>query len=309
VVLKGAPNLSTTLGKIRLKNPVMPASGVFAFWEDIAKIIDLSRLGAIVTKSLRAKPSPGNPPPRAAEIPAGTLISTGLESIGLDAFVESELPFLRKYNTPIIVSLAGGSVEEFVEMTEKLNSVDGVTGIELNLSCPNVKGFGMEFGRDPAMTREIVSKVRGATDLTLLAKLTPNVTSIPEIARAAEEGGADVLVLINAPLGMAIDVETRRPKLANIVGGISGPAIRPIGVRAVWEASKAVSIPIIGVGGIASTSDALEYIIAGAVAVQVGVANFINPHIMIEIIEGLQDYLIRKGIGDINKLVGSLQTQ
>lgn len=307
--MKNTPNLSTTIGKIRLKNPVMPASGVFAFWEDIAKLIDLSRLGALVTKSLRAKPNPGNPPPRVAEIPAGILASVGIQSIGFDAFIESELPFLRRFNTPIIVSLAGESVEEFVEMAKKLNSVNGVAGIELNLSCPNVKKFGMHFGRDPEMTKEIVSKVRGATDLTLIAKLTPNVTSIPEIAKAAEEGGADALTLINSPLGMAIDVETWRPKLANITGGMSGPAIRPIGVRAVWEVSKAVNIPIIGVGGIASTSDALEYIIAGARAVQVGAANFHNPYVMIEIIEGLQDYLIRKGIDDINKLVGCLITQ
>jgi dihydroorotate dehydrogenase (NAD+) catalytic subunit len=309
LVLKNTPNLSTTIGKIRLKNPVMPASGVFAFWEDIAKLIDLSRLGALVTKSLRAKPSPGNPPPRVAEIPAGILASVGIQSIGFDAFIESELPFLCRFNTPIIVSLAGESVEEFVEMAKKLNSVNGVAGIELNLSCPNVKKFGMHFGRDPEMTKEIVSKVRAVTNLTLIAKLTPNVTSIAEIAKAAEEGGADALTLINSPLGMAIDVETWRPKLANITGGMSGPAIRPIGVRAVWESSKAVNIPIIGVGGIASTSDALEYIIAGARAVQVGAANFHNPYVMIEIIEGLQDYLIRKGIDDINKLVGCLITQ
>ena len=306
--MKNTPNLSTTIGKIHLKNPVMPASGVFAFWEDIAKLIDLSKLGALVTKSLRARPSPGNPPPRVAEIPAGVLASIGIESIGFEAFVEGELPFLRRFNTPIIVSLAGESVEEFVEMAEKLNTVNGVAGIELNLSCPNVKRFGMHFGRDPTVTREIVSKVRNVTDLTLIAKLTPNVTSVAEIARAAEEGGADALTLINSPLGMAVDVETRRPKLANITGGMSGPAIRPIGIRAVWEASKAVNIPIIGVGGIASASDALEYIIVGARAVQVGAANFSNPYVMIEIIEGLQDYLIRKGIDDINKLVGSLVT-
>ena len=300
--------LEVKIGNMILKNPVMPASGTFGYGEEYSKLIDLNKLGAVVTKSVRLKPSMGNPPPRLTETPAGILASIGLQSIGLEAFLKEKIPFLRKLDTKIIVNISGDTVEDYVELARRLDKVEEVDAIEINISCPNVKKGGMLFGVDPKITYELVSQVRETTKrLTIITKLTPNVTDITEIAEAAIKGGTDALCLINSPLGMAVDVERRKPKLAMVVGGLSGPAIRPIGVRAVWQVSRKFKIPIIGVGGIFTANDALEYLIAGATAIQVGTANFVNPNAMIEIIEGIKDYMRRHEIDDINKIIGSLK--
>lgn len=304
----GKLDLSVRIGGMVLKNPVMPASGTFGYGEEYSKLIDLNRIGAVVTKSVRLKPSRGNPPPRLAETPAGILASIGLQSVGLKAFLKEKLPFLRKFNAKIIVNISGDTVEDYVRLAERLDAVEGVDAVELNVSCPNVKKGGMLFGVDPDLTYELVSKVRKAVRrLTIITKLTPNVTDLTEIAEAAVKAGTDGLTLINSPLGMAVDVEKRRPKLATVVGGLCGPAIKPIGVRAVWQVSRRVKVPIIGVGGIFTASDALEYILAGATAIQVGTANFVNPRAMLEILEGIENYMKRHGINSISRLIGSLK--
>jgi len=301
-------NLQVEIGGMVLKNPVMPASGTFGYGEEYAQFVDLNKLGAVVTKSVRLTPSQGNPPPRLTETPAGILASIGLQSVGLEKFLTEKLPFLRKFDTRIIVNISGDTVEDYVELARRLGEVEGLDAVEVNISCPNVEKGGMFFGIDPKVTYELVSHVKKATGrLTVITKLTPNVTDITEIAVAAVEAGTDALCLINSPLGMAVDVKRRKPKLAMIVGGLCGPAIRPIGVRAVWQVARKVKVPIIGVGGIFTADDTLEYIIAGAKAVQVGTANFVNPNAMIEIIEGIKSYMESQGIEDINELVGSLK--
>ena len=302
------PSLSVRIGRTILRNPVMPASGTFGYGEEYSRLIDLNRLGAIVTKCVRLKPTPGNPPPRMAETPCGLVASIGLQSVGVEAFIREKMPFLRRFNTRIIANIGGETVEEYVEVAQRLNSVEGLDGIEVNISCPNVRRGGMAFGADPKTAYEVVSRVRDAAGrLTLIVKLTPNVSDVAEIAKACEEAGAEALTLINSPLGMAVDVESRKPKLSTVFGGLCGPAVKPIGVRCVWQTAREVDIPIIGVGGIFTATDALEYIIAGATAIQVGTANFVNPHAMLEIIEGIEDYMERHGIDDIYELIGSLK--
>jgi dihydroorotate dehydrogenase (NAD+) catalytic subunit len=300
-------NLSVEIAGIKMKNPVMVASGTFGYGEEFNQFMDLRELGAIVAKSITILPKAGNPPPRIVETPAGILNSIGLQNVGLERFISEKMPFLKNIGIPIIVSISGEDVKEYVELSKRLSDLDGVSGLEVNISCPNVTRGGMMFGSDPRLTYELVKAVRSATKLPIIVKLSPNVTNIVEIARTAEETGADALSLINTLLGMAIDISTRRPKLGNVTGGLSGPAVRPIAVRMVWQTAKAVKIPIIGMGGIMTADDALEFIIAGARAVSVGTANFVNPIAVLEIITGIRDFIIQNHVQDINHLVGSLR--
>lgn len=301
------PNLIVEIAGIRMKNPVMVASGTFGYGKEYAPYIDLNRLGAIVTKGLSLKPMPGNPPPRICETPSGMLNAIGLENIGVEAFIKEKLPFLRKYNTPVFVNIFGSNIEEYVEVAKSLNGVKGIDSIEVNISCPNVKEGGIVFGTDIKSTFHLLSRVKKVTRLPIIAKLSPNVTDIVHFANVAKDAGVDALSLINTIIGMAIDTDTWRPKLANITGGLSGPAIRPVALRMVWEVSQKVGLPIIGMGGIMNAGDAIEFFLAGARAIAVGTANFVNPTATVEIIEGIEAYLIRKGIRDIGDIVGAVK--
>jgi dihydroorotate dehydrogenase (NAD+) catalytic subunit len=301
------PNLAINVGGIPMKNPVMTASGTFGYGEKFASLFDLNRLGAIIVKGLSLKPAPGNPPPRTVETCGGMLNAIGLENIGLAAFVKEKLPFLQSLDTPIILNIYGQNLDEYARLAERIHDLEGVAGIELNISCPNVKAGGVAFGTDPKMAFQVTKSVREKTKLPLIVKLSPNVTDVGTIARSVEEAGADAVSLINTITSMAVDVETRRPKLANKVGGLSGPAIKPIALRMVWETVQAVALPVIGIGGIMDASDALEFLIVGAQAVQVGTANFVNPRATVEIAEGLENYLVKKNILDISQVIGSLK--
>jgi len=272
---------------IKMKNPVMVASGTFGYGEEYSELIDLNKLGAIVTKSITLNPRAGNPPPRICETPAGMLNSIGLQNDGLKVFIEKQLPFLSKFDVPVIVNVAGETIDEYVEVSRTLSRELKVRGIELNISCPNVKKGGMTFGIDPKATKELIEEVRAATKLPLIAKLSPNVTDITVIAKAAVSAGADALSLINTVLGMAIDIKTKKPKLTTVTGGLSGPAIKPIAIRMVWQVAQAVKVPIIGIGGIMTAEDAYEFLLAGASAVQIGTANFIDAETPLKIIKGL----------------------
>jgi dihydroorotate dehydrogenase (NAD+) catalytic subunit len=301
------PNLAVNVGGIPMKNPVMTASGTFGYGEKFASLFDLNRLGAIIVKGLSLKPAPGNPPPRTVETCGGMLNAIGLENIGLAAFVKEKLPFLQSLDTPIILNIYGQNLDEYARLAERIHDLEGVAGIELNISCPNVKAGGVAFGTDPKMAFQVTKSVREKTRLPLIVKLSPNVTDVGTIARSVEEAGADAVSLINTITSMAVDVETQRPKLANKVGGLSGPAIKPIALRMVWETVQAVALPVIGIGGIMDASDALEFLIVGAQAVQVGTANFVNPRATLEIAEGLKNYLVEKDIPDISQVIGSLK--
>lgn len=299
-------NLKVKIGPIELKNPVMVASGTFGYGEEYSPYLDLNSLGAIVVKGISLKPIEGNPPPRIWETPSGMLNSIGLQNVGLKTFIKEKLAFLKGFDTRVIVNIFGKNIREYVKVTEGLSNVNGIDAIELNISCPNVKKGGMVFGVDPRSTRKIVSQVRKVSNHPLIIKLSPNVTDITEFARIAEGEGADAVSLVNTFLGMAIDIETRKPRLSTVTGGLSGPAIKPIALRMVWQVSKSVKIPVIGVGGISSVEDALEFILAGASAIAVGTANFFNPDTASEIISGLNTYLAEKKIDDINKLIGGM---
>lgn len=279
------------LAGIEMKNPVMVASGTFGWGEEYAELVDINKLGAIVTKSVTLNPREGNPPPRIVETPAGMLNSIGLQNDGLQVFLEKQLPFLSKFDTPVIVNVAGETTDEYLAVVEALSKEAKVAGIELNISCPNVKKGCMTFGVESEMTKSLVSAIRKKTKKPLIVKLTPNVTDITVIAKAAVDGGADALSLINTVLGMAIDIKTRKPKLANGTGGLSGPAIRPIAIRCVWQVAQAVKVPIIGIGGIMTGEDAYEFILAGAKAVQVGTANFVDVEAAVKVIEGLKKFM------------------
>lgn len=301
------PKLSVNIGKLKLKNPVTVASGTFGYAEEFSDFIDLKKLGAIATKTITLKPRQGNPGPRTAEAPAGLLNSIGLENPGIDAFLEDKLPFLNKIGVPIIISIASEEdPQEFVGLTRRLDRIREIAAIELNISCPNIKSPQRLISQDPKATYEVVRSVRRITRKTLITKLSPNVSDIAEIALAAESAGSDALSLINTLTAMSIDVQTRAPKIASVTAGLSGPAIRPLAVRMVWEAYQKIKIPIIGIGGIMDISSALEFFIAGATAISVGTANFINPKATLEIILGLRGYLIENKIKDINSLRGSL---
>lgn len=301
-------NLAVEVGGISMKNPVMTASGTFGYGQEFASLLDLNKLGGIIVKGLSLKPSAGNPPPRTVEACGGMLNAIGLENVGLEAFVQKKLPFLQTLETHIIMNIYGQEIKDYAELAERIQELDGIAGIEVNISCPNVKAGGIAFGTNPKMAFEVVNAVRKKTRLPMIAKLSPNVADIKAIARSVEDAGADAVSLINTITGMAVDVATRQPRLGNITGGLSGPAIKPIALRMVWEAAQAVSIPVIGIGGIMNALDALEFLIVGARAVQVGTANFVNPRATLEIVEGLKCYLVENNIGDINHIIGSLRT-
>ncbi len=297
--------LAVNLGGLQMKNPVTTASGTFGFGPEYAPFVDLNKLGAIVVKGITLKPRKGNPTPRIAETPAGILNCIGLQNPGVDYFIEKSLPYLRQYDTPVIVNIAGNSLEDYAEVTRRLSAAEGVAALEVNISCPNVKEGGMIFGTSCTMASEVIGVVRQNTRLPVIAKLSPNVTDIVEIARGVAEAGADALALINTLLGMKIDVYSRKPVLGNIMGGLSGPAIRPVAVRIVWQVAQAVQLPILGMGGIMTAEDALEFILAGATAIAVGTANFINPRATVDILEGIKQYMEKYGVKDINELVGA----
>jgi len=298
--------LSVDIGNLKLKNPVMTASGTFGYGEEYSEFLDISNLGAVVVKGLSLHPKEGNPPPRIVETPAGMLNAIGLQNIGIEAFISEKLPFLKKFDTTVIVNFFGDTIEEYVEAAERLGSVEGIHALEMNISCPNRQAGWSLFGTDPVMTRDVVSAVRKATDVTLIVKLSPNVTDIAYMAKTAEDAGADALSLINTLTGMAVDLETKRPRLANVTGGLSGPAIKPVALRMVWECYRKVSIPIIGMGGIVTAEDALEFILCGASAVAVGTGNFINPRSTMDILEGIRSYLSSNNEKSVEGLTGSL---
>ncbi|MCE5311888.1 MAG: dihydroorotate dehydrogenase [Nitrospiraceae bacterium] len=301
-------NLAVNIGGLKLPNPVVTASGTFGYGQEYSEFFDIEKLGAIVVKGLSYSPRQGNPPPRLVETPAGMLNAIGLQNIGVETFIKDKLPYLRTLKLNVIANFFGDSIDEYVMAAEALTKAGGVHGLEMNISCPNKKAGWIVFGTDPAVMKDVVTAVRKATDLPLIVKLSPNVTDIGLMAKVAEDCGADAVSLINTITGMCIDINSRRSKLANVTGGLSGPAIRPIAVRMVWEVHKAVMIPIIGMGGIMTAQDALEFMIAGASAVSVGTANFINPQAVIEIISGMEDYLKEHGIANINEIIGSLKT-
>jgi len=301
------PDLRVEIGSLHLRNPVMTASGTFGYGEEFASLVNLHRLGAIVVKGVSLLPRPGNPPPRIVETPAGMLNAIGLENVGVERFVMEKLPFLQNIETPVIVNILGDTVADYRHLAARLNDVDGVAAIEVNISCPNVKEGGVAFGTEPSMAHAVTAAVRGNYQGPVIVKLSPNVTDITVIARAVEEAGADAVSLINTVLGMAIDTETCRPKLANIVGGLSGPAIKPLALRMVWQVSARVNIPVIGIGGICTPADAIEFLLAGASAIQVGTANFINPKAAEEIIHGIDTYLQTRKLDSVQELIGSVQ--
>lgn len=299
--------LAVDFAGLSLKNPILTASGTFGYGREFAELYDLSLLGGVVVKGTTAEPRKGNGVPRIAETPAGLLNSVGLQNPGIDRVIESELPFLRAFDTACIVNIAGHSVEDYRIVAEKLAGVAGVDAVEVNISCPNVASGGMSFGTDPAVAAAVTQAVRAVWQGPLIVKLTPNVTDIVCIAKAVEDAGADALSLINTLQGMAIDIRSRRPILANTMGGLSGPAVKPVALRMVYQVARAVQIPVIGLGGIGSATDVVEFLLAGASAVQVGSANFQNPYICPQIIEDLEQWLEKEGIADIRELIGALR--
>ena len=301
-----SPDLSVEIGSVRLKNPVLTASGTFGYGLEFLPFLRLAQLGGIVTKGLSPKPRKGNPPERIVETPAGMLNAIGLQNVGVDAFIEEKLPQLRGHDTAIVANVFGETQAEYVEVCEKLDAAAGVAAIELNVSCPNTEAGGMTFGNDAVALARITKACRRATRLPLWVKLSPNVTDVRDIAKAAEAEGADAVSLVNTFVGMVIDVEKKRPVLANVSGGLSGPAIRPLAVWMTWQVRRAVTIPIVGMGGIMTARDAVEFILAGATAVQVGTANFVNPRAAVDVAEGLELWLKDKSIASIRELVGAL---
>jgi dihydroorotate dehydrogenase (NAD+) catalytic subunit len=301
------PNLQINLGGIQMKNPVMVASGTFGYGPEYADLIDLNRLGAVVMKGISREPVRGNPPPRTVEVASGLINAIGLQNPGVDGFVTEYMPFLRKFDVPVIVNIWGRSIEDYAYVAERFDAVDGIAGLEINLSCPNIKEGSCVFGSNVDMFKRVIAAVREKTKLPLIPKLAPDIAGIRTYAKAAEDSGADAISLINSIPAMAIDIEECRPKLGNVTGGLSGPAIKPIAVKMVWEAAKAVKIPIVGIGGISSAADALEFIIAGATAVAVGTANFTEPATAVAVIDGMEAYLVRRGMKGISEIAGSLR--
>lgn len=301
------PLLRVKLGPLALKNPVMAASGTFGYGSEFESLVDLNSLGAIIVKGLSLKPKAGNPPPRIVETPCGMLNAIGLANIGLEAFVKDKLPWLRTLDTEVIVNIYGHTIDEYGELSAALKGVDGVSALEVNISCPNVECGGMAFGADPDVSAEVTERVLKNTDKPVIVKLSPNVGDIPLVAKAVEGAGAHVLSLINTLTGMVIDIESRTPKLANVSGGLSGPAIRPVALHMVYQVVNSVDIPVIGVGGIMDYRDALQFLIAGARAVEVGTVNFVNPRATLDILEGIRKFCVEKGIAHIDEIIGSLK--
>lgn len=305
--MKSEAAMTVEIAGLKMKNPVMTASGTFGYGEEYADYVDLNQLGGIVVKGLSLKPRLGNPPPRIMETSGGMLNAVGLQNVGVDVFIREKLPFLRKYDVAVIANIYGESYLEYAQVAKKLSQVQGVHALEVNVSCPNVKKGGLSFGSDPKEAAEVTRRVKDETCLPVIVKLTPNVTDIASIAQAVENAGADAVSMINTLTGMSIDLQTRTPHLKNITGGLSGPAIKPVALRMVWQVAQRVSIPVIGIGGIMTAEDALEFMIAGAQAVQIGTANFINPCATIEIIDGIRHYLRHNKIANINDIVGTLR--
>lgn len=299
-------NLAVKIGNLELKNPVMGASGTFGFGKEYEDFLDVNEIGAIVTKGVTPKPRAGNPGVRIAETPAGMLNCIGLENPGVDAFICDILPKIKKYNTAVIVNISASTVEEYAEMAWCLD-IDGVDAVEVNISCPNVKEGGIVFGTDPKAAAAVTRAVKTHTSKTVIVKLSPNVTDITVMAKAVEEAGADAISMINTLTGMVIDINTRKPLLGNITGGLSGPAVKPVAVRMVWQVAKAVKIPIIGMGGITCAEDAIEFMLAGATAVAVGAYNFVDPSALKVVADGIADYMKKHNIEDVNELVGAVQ--
>jgi dihydroorotate dehydrogenase (NAD+) catalytic subunit len=303
-----SPDLSVAIGSLKLKNPVITASGTFGYGTELTPFFDPSLLGAIIVKGLSLKPMPGNPPPRIAETPCGMLNAIGLANVGIEAFLSEKLPPLSTLNTPIITNIYGHSLEDYAKLANRIEKVAEIAAIEVNISCPNVERGGMAFGTDPDTAAAVTHQVVRNTSKPVIVKLTPNVTDITTIARAVEAAGAQAISATNTFLGMAVDVVTRQPKLANVVGGLSGPAIKPMTLYLVHQVVQRVEIPVIGLGGIMDYEDALEFLIAGARAIQVGTASFINPRAAIEILNGLTDFCLREKISNINQIIGTLKT-
>lgn len=301
-------DLRVSIGRLTLRNPVMTASGTFGYARELSNLVNLHRLGGIVVKGISLQPRPGNPPPRIFETACGMLNAIGLENVGIERFLLEKIPFLKELNTPVVVNILGDSVEEYGEIARRLDGVAGVSALEVNISCPNVKRGGVAFGTVPEMAATVTAAVRRATRLPVIIKLSPNVTDIALMARAVEEAGADAVSLINTLIGMAIDTQTRKPRLANVIGGLSGPAVKPVALRMVWQVASTVSIPVIGIGGISTAEDALEFLLAGAAAVQVGTANFYDPSAPEQIIKGIGEYLRQQGELCVRDIIGTLQT-
>jgi dihydroorotate dehydrogenase (NAD+) catalytic subunit len=297
--------LAAVLGPLSLENPITTASGTFGYGLEFTDFVDLSAIGGLCTKGLSLRPHAGNPPPRICETPSGMLNAIGLQNVGIEGFLKRILPRLRGLTCPIVANISGESVADYAYLARELTAAGGVTAIEINVSCPNVGRGGVEFCVEPAAVAEVVTAVRAATDLTVICKLSPNVTDVVAIARAAESSGSDAVSLINTLVGMAIDVRTRRHVIQNVTGGLSGPAVKPIALRMVYEVSQSVRIPVIGIGGIATATDAAEFLLAGATAVQVGTANFVNPMACPQIIAGLRDYCRDTGVTDVRELIGA----
>lgn len=301
------PNLAVDVAGIALRNPVMTASGTFGYGEEFSEYVDLRKIGAFITKGLCMHPRPGNPTPRIVETTGGMLNAIGLQNVGIDAFIEKKVPFLRTVDTPAIVNFFGETPEEYAEVASRLDAIPEVAGLEMNISCPNVRQGGIIFGTDPDCAAGIVRLCRAATKKPLFVKLSPNVTDIVRMAHACADEGADGLSLINTLIGMAIDLKARRPVLANVTGGLSGPAVKPVALRMVWAVSRAVKIPVIGIGGIMTATDALEFMLAGATAIQVGTASFINPGAAQTIAEDIESWLVANGESDVRNLIGALR--
>jgi dihydroorotate dehydrogenase (NAD+) catalytic subunit len=301
------PDMSVTIAGLNLRNPVMTASGTFGYGQEFAEYVDLERIGAFVTKGLSLKPRAGNPTPRIVETPGGMLNAIGLQNVGIEAFIKKKVPFLRTVNTPAIANFFGSTVDEYAELARRLDAIPEIAALEVNISCPNVKQGGIVFGTDPECAFGVVEACRKATIKPLIIKLSPNVTDVVTMAKACADAGADALSLINTLTGMAIDLNRRRPVLANVTGGFSGPAIKPVALRMVWQVARAVDLPIIGIGGIMNATDALEFILAGASAVQVGTASFINPSAAQDIAAGMEAWLAENGVESIKSLIGALE--
>ena len=300
-------NLSVQIGTLQLQNPVMVASGTFGYGVEYAQLLDLNQLGAVVVKGIRLHPVRGNPTPRTVEVASGLINAIGLQGPGVDGFIRKYWPFLKRLKVPTIINIWGTTVEEYAEVARRFDALGGVGALELNVSCPNIKEGGAQFGTDVKLLSQVVTACRKATKLPLITKMSPNVVSIAPYAQAAEAAGSDALSIMNSFPAMAIDIETRQPRLANVTGGLTGPCIKPIAIKLVWEAAKAVKIPIIGMGGIQSAADAIEFILAGATAIAVGTANFYEPQTALQVIEGLRQYLQENRIQDIRQLIGRVQ--
>jgi len=299
-------NLSVQIGKLTMQNPVTVASGTFGYGAEYARLIDLNLLGAVTVKGIRLNPVPGNPTPRTAETTSGMLNAIGLQGPGVDGFIKKYWPFLKSLKVPTIINIWGTTVEEYAEVTRRFDALGGVGALELNVSCPNIKAGGAQFGTDCTLLAQVVAACRQVTTLPLITKMSPNVPNIGQLAKAAEDAGSDALAVTNSFPAMAIDIHTRKPKLANITGGLTGPAIKPIAIKLVWEAAKAVKIPIIGMGGIQNADDAIEFLMAGATAVAVGTANFYEPQTPLQVIAGIREFMEKKKIADVREITGSV---